>query len=91
MSDEERPIAQQIFGSDVDTFVKAAKIVEEVMHPDIIDINMGCLLYTSYVERLGYDNSATLILIPSEKKYGVVYFEPNWKLDYFWIFCIMEI
>ena len=42
MCDEERPIAQQIFGSDVDTFVKAAKIVEEVMHPDIIDINMGC-------------------------------------------------
>lgn len=42
MSDEERPIAQQIFGSDVDTFVKAAKIVEKVMHPDIIDINMGC-------------------------------------------------
>ena len=42
MSDEERPIAQQIFGSDVDTFVQAAKIVEETMHPDIIDINMGC-------------------------------------------------
>lgn len=42
MCDEERPIAQQIFGSDVDTFVKAAKIVEEVMQPDIIDINMGC-------------------------------------------------
>lgn len=42
MSEEERPIAQQIFGSDVDTFVESAKIVEEVMHPDIIDINMGC-------------------------------------------------
>lgn len=42
MSEEERPIAQQIFGSDIDTFVKAAKIVEEKMHPDIIDINMGC-------------------------------------------------
>ncbi len=42
MSDEERPIAQQIFGSDKDSFVKAAKIVEEKMHPDIIDINMGC-------------------------------------------------
>lgn len=42
MSEEERPIAQQIFGSDVDTFVKAAKIVEEKMHPDFIDINMGC-------------------------------------------------
>ena len=42
MDDEERPIAQQIFGSDVDTFVEAAKIVEKVMCPDIIDINMGC-------------------------------------------------
>ncbi len=42
MSDEERPIAQQIFGSDVETFVAAAKIVESTMHPDIIDINMGC-------------------------------------------------
>ena len=42
MSEEERPIAQQIFGSDVDTFVASAKIVEEKMHPDIIDINMGC-------------------------------------------------
>ena len=42
MSDMERPIAQQIFGSDVDSFVKAAKLVENKMHPDIIDINMGC-------------------------------------------------
>lgn len=42
MSDEERPISQQIFGSDIDSFVKAAKIIEERMHPDIIDINMGC-------------------------------------------------
>lgn len=42
MTESERPIAQQIFGSDKDSFVKAAKIVEETMHPDIIDINMGC-------------------------------------------------
>ena len=38
----ERPIAQQIFGSDKDTFVEAAKIVYDIMKPDIIDINMGC-------------------------------------------------
>ena len=38
----ERPIAQQIFGSDKETFVEAAKIVYEIMKPDIIDINMGC-------------------------------------------------
>lgn len=42
MSEEERPIAQQIFGSDKESFVKAAQIIEETMHPDIIDINMGC-------------------------------------------------
>ena len=42
MTEEERPIAQQIFGSDIDSFVKAAKKIEEIMKPDIIDINMGC-------------------------------------------------
>ena len=42
MTDFERPIAQQIFGSDKDSFVKAAKYIYENMHPDIIDINMGC-------------------------------------------------
>lgn len=42
MDNMERPIAQQIFGTDIDSFVKAAKIIEEEMKPDIIDINMGC-------------------------------------------------
>ena len=42
MEEIERPITQQIFGSDVDTFVEAAKYIEKEMHPDIIDINMGC-------------------------------------------------
>ncbi len=38
----ERPISQQIFGSDKETFTEAAKMVNDIMHPDIIDINMGC-------------------------------------------------
>ena len=42
MSEEERPISQQIFGSDIDSFVYAAKYIEKNMKPDIIDINMGC-------------------------------------------------
>ena len=42
MTDYERPIAQQIFGSDKESFVYAAKKIIEIMHPDIIDINMGC-------------------------------------------------
>ena len=42
MDEMERPISQQIFGCDLDSFVVAAKKIEEIMHPDIIDINMGC-------------------------------------------------
>lgn len=42
MTDFERPISQQIFGSDKESFVKSAKYIYENMKPDIIDINMGC-------------------------------------------------
>lgn len=42
MTDYERPISQQIFGSDVESFKIAAKYIYENMKPDIIDINMGC-------------------------------------------------
>ncbi len=41
ISDEERPVAIQIYGKDIDTMVEAAKIVEKA-NPDIIDINFGC-------------------------------------------------
>lgn len=39
---EQSPIAVQIFGSEPDIMAEAAKIVVENVHPDIIDINMGC-------------------------------------------------
>ncbi len=42
ISEEERPISIQIFGSDVDSFVKSATYIDQNIHPDIIDINMGC-------------------------------------------------
>ena len=38
----EHPYAQQIFGSDIDTMVEAAKYVDQNTDCDIIDINMGC-------------------------------------------------
>lgn len=40
-SQEERPIGIQIYGSDPDAMVEAAKICEEA-DPDLIDINFGC-------------------------------------------------
>ena len=42
MTEEERPLVQQIFGSDKESFVEAARYIYENMHPDIIVINMGC-------------------------------------------------
>lgn len=41
ISDEERPVAIQIYGKDVATMVEAARIVEEV-NPNVIDLNFGC-------------------------------------------------
>jgi nifR3 family TIM-barrel protein len=40
--DDERPVAIQIYGRFPDAMRDAAKIVEEVAHPDILDLNFGC-------------------------------------------------
>lgn len=40
MKEEKRPVAVQIFGSDIESLVYAAKYVQKIA--DIIDINMGC-------------------------------------------------
>lgn len=41
INDEERPVAIQIYGRDIDAMVEAARIVERAQ-PDIIDLNFGC-------------------------------------------------
>ena len=42
ISDEERPVAVQIYGRDVASMVEAARMVEEQTYPDVIDLNFGC-------------------------------------------------
>ncbi len=42
MTDFEKPMAQQIFGSDLKTMVQAALYIDKNSNCDIIDINMGC-------------------------------------------------
>lgn len=41
VSEEERPVAIQIYGREVDSMVEAARICEEA-NPNILDINFGC-------------------------------------------------
>ena len=42
VSDELHPVTLQLFGSDVDTMVYAARILDNETNCDFIDINMGC-------------------------------------------------
>ena len=67
MDEMERPISQQIFGSDIDSFVTAAKKIYELQHPDIIDINMGCP-----VPKVAIKNQAGSALLKDTKKIGEI-------------------
>ena len=40
--EDERPVAIQIYGKDVDAMREAAKIVVDQAHPDVLDLNFGC-------------------------------------------------
>ncbi len=43
--EEERPIGIQLTGSNFDILEKAIKKAEKELHPDVIDINIGCPAY----------------------------------------------
>ncbi len=42
---DERPLVQQIFGSDPATMAEAVRIIEAEHHPEGFDVNMGCPVY----------------------------------------------
>jgi len=68
MEEVERPIVQQIFGSDQKSFVDAAIKIEKIMKPDIIDINMGCP-----VPKVAIKNQAGAALLKEpDKVYEIV-------------------
>lgn len=41
-SDDQRPMGVQIFGATPETMAKAARLLEERLRPDFIDMNFGC-------------------------------------------------
>jgi len=42
VSEEEKPMALQLFGYDIDTMVSSAVYMDKYTNCDVIDINMGC-------------------------------------------------
>lgn len=67
MTEEERPISQQIFGCDTESFKIASEYVCKTMKPDIIDINMGCP-----VPKVAVRSQAGSALLKNPQKIGEI-------------------
>lgn len=67
MTEYERPISQQIFGANVDSFKIASEFIEDYMKPDIIDINMGCP-----VPKVAVRSQAGSALLKNPEKIGEI-------------------
>jgi len=60
----EHPLTMQIFGSNIESFVEAAKYVDENCACDIIDINMGCP-----VAKITKNGAGSKLLVDPNKVY----------------------
>jgi nifR3 family TIM-barrel protein len=67
VSDDEHPVVMQIFGSNKETLVLAAKYIEEHSKADIIDINMGCP-----VNKVIKSGAGSALLKDPDKVYEIV-------------------
>jgi tRNA-dihydrouridine synthase B len=65
--DSERPLVQQLFGSNPDSMAKAAGIIMQTSKPDGLDVNMGCPVYKAVTNF----NGASLMREP-EKAVAIV-------------------
>jgi len=63
----EHPMTMQIFGSSKDTFVEAAKYIDEHCACDVIDLNMGCP-----VPKITKNEAGARLLLEPEKVYEIV-------------------
>lgn len=64
---EENPLAMQIFGSDIDSMVEGAKIIDKNSDCQIIDINFGCP-----VNKIVKSGAGSKLLQTPEKIYEIV-------------------
>ncbi len=67
VSTEEKPMALQLFGYDIDTMVEAAVYMDTKTDCDIIDINMGCP-----VRKVVRNNGGSALMKETEHAYELV-------------------
>lgn len=60
--ESERPLVQQLFGSDPDSMARAAEIVMQTSKPDGLDVNMGCPVHKA----VSNFNGASLMREPNK-------------------------
>lgn len=65
--DDENPLAMQIFGSDIESMVEGAKIIDTQSNCQIIDINFGCP-----VNKIVKSGAGSKLLLEPEKIYTIV-------------------
>ncbi len=68
ISPNEHPCSMQLFGSDVDSMVAAAMIIDKHCDCDIVDINMGCP-----VPKVLKAGAGSKLLQDPQKAYDIVY------------------
>ncbi len=68
MTDYERPISIQLFGSEPETLVQASEYLVDHIKPEIIDINMGCPVNKVAIR----GHSGCFLLKDTEKIYEII-------------------
>ncbi len=64
---DEHPVSMQLFGSDIESVVKAAKFLDENSDCDIIDFNMGCP-----VTKIVNNGAGSALMKDPEKAYEIM-------------------
>ena len=65
--DEEKPLAMQVFGGDIESIVSGAKIIDKESNCDIVDINFGCP-----VGKITKNDAGAKLLLDPDKIYNIV-------------------
>ena len=67
VTEEERPLVMQIFGSDIESMITGAKILDDESNCDIIDINFGCP-----VTKIVKSGAGSKLMQDPDKVYAIV-------------------